>query len=1026
MRLGPRLAPFLAAVAILALFAATAANAAPASVPAGPRPALSQPIFSSLGTRDGLPNASVSGIAQDRTGFLWFGTQGGLVRYDGQSFKAFKHQPFDRSSLPHDLVQTIYLDGEFLWVGTYGGLARLDLGTETFVTYANDPDVPDSLSNDVVTSIVRDSRGSLWVGTMAGLGRLDEATGRFRRFSHDPADPRSLPADTVRALKSDSRGRLWVGTSGGGLALYDSETGGFRSYRAADGLLSDYVMAIDEDPRGGLWIGTWYGGLSHFDPETGRFRNIGLADDRVYALCAAEEGLVYVGTWGGGLFQYDESSGAVVRYRSSGGPGSLVHDVVYSLLRDSAGDLWIGTNGGGLSKLGRGSRGYELASAAPASPSREPEGLPPGKVYSLLEDKSGYFWAGVYNEGLARRDPDTGAWKRYRRVQGSPRSLPNDIVNCLIEDTSGSLWAGTNDGLARYDGISDSFVTLRPRPGDASSLSSEVVFALAEDPSDGALWIGTFRSGLDRWDRSSGSFEHYSREAGRVDSLSDNLVNALCFDSRGRLWVGTNKGLCRLEPRTGGEKGSFVRYSYDPGKQGGISSDSIKALFLDSRGLLWIGSTGGGLMRYEGETDSFVCYTMKDGLPSNAVLRILEDDSSRLWISTQSGLCIYDRASGRFRSLSVVDELRSGEFYSGACRARDGSLYFGSRDRIYRFDPGRYEFNVHRPPVAFTSIKAKGRSELGAAAAAKLKSLDLSWRENSIAFDFAALDYRDPSSNLYSYRLEGFDSNWSAPSVSHSANYTNLPGGRYIFRVRAANNDGLWNEEGIALPLRVRYAPFASPLALMLLALALFASGFALASNLRRKDLAQARSEVDVIRARLVRASASIESAAIVDGLTGLPNRRKAEEYLELAWSRASNLRSELSVLMIDIDRFKAYNDRFGRPAGDECLKRVAAALSSRSRGGRSIVARYGGEVFLAVLEDCGPEGALAEAEALRLAVEALDLERGEESPDPVVTVSVGYASDRPTAGVSPFTLLASAEKALVAAKQRGRNRVSD
>jgi diguanylate cyclase (GGDEF)-like protein len=992
-----------------------------------PSPRSTPPIFTTLGTSEGLPNASVSGVVQDSQGFLWFGTQGGLARYDGYSFKLFGHVPFDSGSLPHDQVQTLYLDGDLLWVGTYGGLARLDLRTERFVSYANDPARADSLSNDVVTCVVRDARGLLWVGTLAGLNLLDEATGRFTRFLHDAADSSSLPSDIVRALKADGQGRLWVGTSGGGLARFDYDARRFRSYKkdpaasgrvsgeASSSILSDYVMSMDLDPTGRMWVATWYGGLSLFDPETGRFENHPTEDERAYSICAAKDGTVYVGTWGGGLFAYDVASGAFERMRASASPGSLPNDVVYSLLRDSSGNLWVGTNGGGVSMLGAGSRDYEAISAGEGA-------LPPGKIYSVLIDRLGYLWVGVYNQGIARRDPVTGAWRRYRREAGNPRSLPNDIVNFIREDSDGALWAGTNDGLARYDRASDSFSTVRPVAGLSDSMSSEIVYAMEEDPRGGA-WIGTFRSGLEFWaDRKGGpsGFAHYPHVADDPSSLSDNLVTALARDGEGRLWVGTNKGLNRLEGA------HFVRYLYDPSKPGGVSGDSIRAIYLDSRKILWVGSAGGGLMRYEPETDSFVSYTRKDGLPSNTVVRVLEDESGNIWVATQAGLAVYARSSGRLRSLPLGKGMGGAEFFSGAFRALDGRLYFGALDRLYLIDPLRYSFNDNRPPVALASIEPKGRPAIPAAAAARLTRLDLAWSGNSVVFDFAALDYRDPAKNLYSYRLEGFDADWSEPGPNHSATYTNLPGGNFVFRVRASNNDGLWNEEGLSLPVRVGFKPWLSPWAMVLFAIAWAAAGYALAYYSQRPKLRAARGESDKLLARMVELSASMESAAIIDRLTGLPNRIKLTEHLELAFSRAVQMKLDLAVVMVDIDHFKAYNDRFGRAAGDDCLRAVAEALSSCVKRSSDIVGRYGGEEFLYVLEQTGLEGALLEGESARKAVEGLAISRDDSRAGPVVTVSVGCAAFQPEAGNSPGLLVEAAEKALMAAKQRGRNRTSD
>ena len=979
------------------------------------------PVFTTLGTRDGLPNASVSGIVEDAQGFLWFGTEGGLARYDGNSFKLFRHVPFDATSLPHDQVQALFLDANVLWVGTFGGLGRLDLVAETFTSCANDPAREDSLCNDAVTSIARDSGGSLWVGTLGGLDLLDEATGRFTHFRNDERSPGSLPCDIVRSLKVDHAGRLWVGTSGGGLALFDHESRTFRAYRGRSGgarssenaILSDYVMAIDEDSSGRLWLGTWRGGLTRFDPATGRFDNYPTADDRVYSLCASAEGTVYVGSRGGGLFEFDTASAAFTRRRASDSPGSLCSDVVHSMLRDSSGELWIGTDGG-VSKLGDTGACFDAISAGPG-------GMPPGKVSSVLIDRLGSLWVSVHNEGLARREGATGAWRRYRHSGKDPSSLPDDIVNFLYEDEAGELWAGTNDGLARYDRGRDSFLVLGPGRGVGDSLSSGIVSAMLGDPEGGA-WIGTYHSGLDHLVQKGGTrfFEHYSCDPGDNGSLSDNLVTALGYDASGRLWVGTNRGLDRMDE--GGARPRFARYNYDAAKSGGVSSNSITTILLDSSKVLWVGSAGGGLMRYEPETDSFMSYTTSDGLPGNDVLRILEDASGKLWISTQGGLAVYDRASGRFRALS----LRSAEFFSGAFSGDDGSLYFGALDRLYRFYPERVAFNDHRPPVAISSIQAKGRPGIGAMAASRLGLLDLSWRQNSVVFEFAALDYRDPERNLYSYRLEGFDADWSKPGRGHAATYSNLPGGRYVFRVRASNNDGLWNQEGIALPLKVGYAPWAQPWLFLLYALLLGGIGYALAYLRLGKSLREARAEGESLIQKLIETSSSMQSAATIDALTGLPNRKKLQEHLDLAFSRAVTMKLELAVVMIDIDHFAQYNDRYGRDAGDLCLRRVADTLRGAIKRPSDVVGRIGAEEFLLVLEETGIEGALAEGESARKAVEGQAIPADDSKPGLFLTVSVGCAALQPGADHSPYYLVEAAEKALMAAKQRGRNRTSD
>ena len=971
-------------------------------------------LFSSLSTRDGMSNSSVSGIVQDRMGFIWFGTQGGLDRYDGYSFKVFENRPFDATSLSNNQVQTLYLDGDVLWVGTYGGLNRLDLATERFSVFRNDPQKSDSLSNNTVVCITRDARGSLWVGTLEGLNRLDEKTGSFTRYTAHPGDPSSLQSGIIRALKVDSRGRLWIGTSGGGLSEYLYDTGDFRTYRSVPGnpasLLTDYVMSIDSDSEGQLWLGTWYGGVSRFEPETGLFENYRTADERVYVVSAAEPGVILAGTWGGGLFEFDRGSKRFYRYRAGNEPGALSHDVVYSILRDGSGELWFGTNGGGVDKLGQARRSYRAITADDSGNT-----LPRGKIYSVQVDASGDLWVGVYNAGLARRDAKTGRWRRYRHDPGNPRSLPNDIVDFAYLDSRGTLWFGTNDGLARYNPGTDDFTVTRP-DGKPDGLSSEVLYAMQED--EGGYWIGTFHSGLDYLDRVTGRFRHFAHDPAKSDSLSDNLVFVLQRDSRGRLWVGTNHGLNRLEG------GGFVHYYYDPAKTSGISSDSIRTMYSDSRGQLWIGTAGGGLLRYESETDSFVTYSKKDGLPSNSIVRILEDRDGNLWIATQLGLVLYDRASGIFRSLTVYNDLRNREFFSGALAAPDGSLYFGALDTLYRFDSGGYDYNTHRPPVVLTDVSINNAPARMPTAASRLDRLELPYGRTTVTFDFAALDFREPGQNRYAYRLEGFDSGWIQAGTRHSATYTNLHGGNYVFRVRASNNDGLWNEEGLRLPVHVAWSPWNNPLSLGIALLLLVAATAFISLRSQRLLLARMRAEDATLRSRLQGAEEKLELLSVMDPLTRLPNRRRLDDTLESTFARAAREKEPIAALMVDLDFFKAYNDRYGRQAGDDCLRRVAGCLTASLERATDLVTRYGGEEFLILLPNTDREGALTVAEKARAAVEGLGITNGASRVAPVLTVSVGCAAMTPEPGQAGSMLVSAADRALYEAKERGRNRV--
>ena len=826
--------------------------------------------FTVLSIKDGLPNASVSGLIQDSKGFIWMSTQGGLCRYDGSGFKVYENQPFNENSISGDLIQTIFRDrDDVLWLGTYSGLNRFDPETEEFRRYRYSTDSETSLSNDLVIAVARDSQGRLWVGTLNGLNRLDEATGTFKRYHHDDGDPRSVPNNVIRCLFLDSRGRLWVGTTGGGLALYDYATDSFEnraSMSMAPGPASPgpgreevkgfpssaSVQGISEAADGALWVGAWGTGLVRYLPDEGSSTIYRLPDNKLYVVNAREEGKVYAGTWGGGLYVLETASGGILPYKTSLAVGAIPNDVIYSILIDASKELWVGTNGGGIAKLDRTRRSF---SAYVFDPSNDTS-LPNGKVIASLRDSRGRLWASVYGTGIHLLDEATGRWRHFSHREGDPSSLGDNICNLVYEDSKGSIWACTNVGLSLLDERTMTFRTWRPVEGDPGSLASGIIYAILEDPK-GNFWVGTYTAGLEYWDRQTGIFKHYPFSSGNPGSISDNLVTSLAYDAEGRLWVGTNNGLNRFEG------GSFVHYAYDPVNTDGLASSSILKIFVDSLGVMWIGTRGGGLNRYDPETDSFRHFMRKDGLPSNIVYAILEDAMGDLWIVTQTGLACYDRPNASLRRITLYKELENASFTSGSSSGPGGEFYFGSVGMLVRFVPSRYDRNTHVPPVYITDLKAANLSKIPApTSTGGGRRIALTNWENSIELRFAALDYRDPQSNQFAYKLEGFDKEWNYSSTRNFATYTNLPGGRYVFRVKASNNDGIWNEAGAALPFSIASPPFLSPVALGLYLLALILVGYALASLRANQLLAQKVKALTVAEKALTAANAEARRLA--------------------------------------------------------------------------------------------------------------------------------------------------------------------
>jgi signal transduction histidine kinase/ligand-binding sensor domain-containing protein/CheY-like chemotaxis protein len=808
--------------------------------------------FTILSLKDGLPNASVSGVLQDKQGFIWLATQGGLARYDGSNFKTWENEPFNNGSISGDLVQTFYFDeSDTLWVGTYSGLNRFRPETDSFDHFRFSDSDPQSLSNDLVITITRDARGMLWVGTLNGLNRLDEKTGMFKRYFNDPADGHSIPNNTIRSLFLDSKGRLWAGTTGGGFCSYDYEKDRFDNRLApAAGEAgippSLSVQTIKEDGHGNLWLGAWGTGLVRFNPDSGSIKTFTMPDNRIYVINTQNDSEVRVGTWGGGFHILHTDSGLINSFKASKALGALPNDVVYSILEDDSGELWVGTNGGGVARLDRTSASF----TAFVADVNNPDALPSGKVLATLVDSHGDLWTSIYSAGIHRYDPSGQKWIHYRHNESDPTSLGDDTCNYLYEDSQKRLWVCTNSGLSLFNRTTGNFSTMKPEKGKPDSLADSIIYCILEDPA-GNFWIGTYTAGLDYWDRKTGTITHYQFNPENQSSLSDNLVNTLAYDESGRLWIGTNNGLNRLQ------NGRFVRYHYTAENPSGISNSSIQRIKLDSRGTLWISTRGGGVNRYDSTTDSFKHFMKPDGLPSNICYNVLEDRSGDLWFVTQTGIALFDRETGTLKRVSLFKELENASYNAGSTEGPNGELYFGSIGMLAKFDPSRYETNSHVPPVYITDLRAANTPKL-LVPMSKItagEAIRLEYFENSVEFRFAALDFRDPAANQFAYKLEGFDKDWTYSASRNFATYTNLPGGTYVFRVKASNNDGLWNEDGAAFTLKIKASPFLSAPAILLYLVVLTAMGYALAMFQSKRVLTGKVKELTSAQAALQEAS---------------------------------------------------------------------------------------------------------------------------------------------------------------------------
>jgi ligand-binding sensor domain-containing protein/signal transduction histidine kinase len=767
--------------------------------------------FERLTIEDGLSQNAILAIAQDTQGFLWFGTEDGLNKYDGYQFTVYKHDPDDPNTLRDNFVSALYVDrnGE-LWIGTRSGLDRYDRASGSFIHLPADSEDPSNLEGEWVISLYEDQLGTIWVGTEeGGLNGLDRATGTFTHYTHDSDDLTSLSENAVRVIYEDSDGNLWIGTHDG-LDRLDRATGKFDHYRDAidstESSLND-VSSICEDEEGFLWIGTEEGGLARFDPTSETFRRFqhnpddphSLSYNRVRSIYRDHLGSLWVGTQNGLNYLSVESVKYLVEdphflhYENDpNDQTSLGSSAVWSIFEDQSGVMWFGTWGGGLSKYNRSTDRFKLYQHNP----NLPNSLSDNMIWAILADSRARLWIGTLNGGLNMINRATDEIVVFRHDEADPDSLLSDDVRALLDDPSGKIWVGTAGGLDLFDPQTNSYTHFTYDPADPNSLSGNRVNVLI--PSHlGGLWIGTRYDGLNYLDPSTGKFARYQHNPDDPTSLSDDRIWSLYEDRFGSLWVGTLGGVNVLEPGSD----QFIHYQHDPEDPDSLSSNSIFAFNEDHDGFLWIGTWGGGLNRYDRVSEKFKHYTTNEGLPNDAIYGIEVDLSGHLWMSTNRGLSRLNPRTETFRNYDMRDGLQDNEFNVGAHYRNDiGELFFGGIRGINAFFPAEIQQNPHIPPIVITTFykfNQPVRYDL-----LPNERIELSYKDNFIAFEFAALDFYAPENNQYAYMLEGFEE-WVDAGTRRYVSYTNLDGGEYVFRVKGSNSDGIWNEEGTSVHITV-------------------------------------------------------------------------------------------------------------------------------------------------------------------------------------------------------------------------------
>lgn len=808
--------------------------------------------FEHLTPEMGLSQVTVHCILQDSKGFLWFGTEDGLNKYDGYNFTIFRHNENDTNSISDNFIWTICEDSnQDLWIGTSnGGLNKFDRAQQTFTRFKHDPDDSKSISQDDIRVIFEDSRKNLWIGTNnGGLNRFNREDGTFTKNKYSLTDENSISHNSIRDIVEDEFGFLWIGTNGGGLNRFNSVNGKFTRFTVSPGLFnsisSNFVWSLLIDGNGTIWIGTYGRGLNKLTPSTMEFDSYAfeannpnsLINNNVTSLFEDQSGMIWVGTEGG--ISILNASDEKFRNISQDPlrPSALNNNIIRFITGDRSGLIWIGTAGGGINKYNPFGKRFVHYRNNPS----DPTSLSSNMIRAVFEDSDGILWVGTLGGGLNRFDSGTESFIHYKNDENLQGSLNDNSVTSIFEDSRKTLWVGTwGGGLNRISSKdkfeNDSFEHFTHSSTSPKSVPSNTIQDIYED-SFGNLWVGT-ESGLSLLIKEEKRFIRFQSDSQDTSSISDDRIQSKCIyeDSANNLWIGTWNGLNRISSlkkfnAANSNEIVFHKYKSNTTETNSLSDNRIISLYEDPASrpdniILWVGTVSGGLNQMIITNDptsgkekiDIIHYTERHGLPNNAIYGILGDERGNLWLSTNNGLSKFNPDEETFRNYNESDGLQGDQFYWGAYfRSTRGEMFFGGINGLTAFYPEDLKDNRHIPEVYITDFQLFNKpvpiSEDSPLKQSILQTDIIKLPHDSyvMTFEYVALDYTIPEKNQYIYMLEGYDNDWIPAGNRRFVTYSGVGAGDYTFRVKGSNNDGLWNEEGTSIEVKV-LPPFWSTL----------------------------------------------------------------------------------------------------------------------------------------------------------------------------------------------------------------------
>jgi ligand-binding sensor domain-containing protein/signal transduction histidine kinase len=764
-----------------------------------------QLTFRRLSNANGLSQNHVFSITQDKQGFMWFGTSEGLNRFDGYTFTIYNHSRYDSTSICHDNASCLIEDrsGQ-LWVGTGGGLSQYVRATNSFRSYVFRPDNPDGISEGAVNEVYEDSKGNLWLAFATGV--VDILDRKTDKFIHFPIFKDGFAAqNTIEAtgILEDREGNIWIATNKGLLVMKDRKIIRHYQHNPSDpaSLSHNGVNDLFLDSKGNVWAATDYG-VSRYDQATDSFVRAvheennpnSLSIDVVKFLNEDREGRLWIATENGGLNVWDRSANQFYHFKENDSDKtSLSDNSIYHLYRDRLDNMWVGTNSKGVAFYDRFVKPFVVYQSSPGVPF----GISHNKVVATAEQPGKGYWIATDGGGLNFYDDKKNTFIAYKHTEGNRNGMTsNYVVDVKWDAHEACLWIATwGGGLVRLDPEKMKFTAYRHDPKDPTSIAHDNLWYLHLD-SAGVLYIGTIGRGACIFNKQKGTFENYGTQHG----LREKNVVSLYRDSKNYLWIGSwGSGASRMDLTTR----KFVPLPRD------FKLNSCLFTNEDSLKRIWI-SGNTGIVCYDPKADTIFTFTHDDGLPGSIVNAMSDDQKGHYWLSTNKGIVKFNPQTKDLKVYSVEDGLPTNQFTSRILRAADGRMFFSSVDGLVVFHPDSIHSNPNIPVVILTELKifnktviAGGKENILQEHISETKEIWLPAAYNFITLNFVALNFTSSYRNQYAYKLEGFDQDWIQVGNQRSATYTSLDEGRYVFRVKASNNDGVWNEEGATLIIHV-------------------------------------------------------------------------------------------------------------------------------------------------------------------------------------------------------------------------------